>query len=428
MNFPTGVELHNGKIRITFYYREVRCREVLRGWLVNNSNLKKAGNLRALIVSEIQLGTFDYASRFPESKALSKFGTTKRISTFAELCELFTDSKSLEVSHASMLTIRSTVNTLRRVVGDRTSLSDIQNADILAYRRELLFGEVVNPGLPNFKKQGRSPSRVNTLISVLKDMLKMAHRSQFITHTPFDGVSTLKVSKRTPDPLSFEEYRSFISHLSELHSLIWIVATHTGMRHGELCALAWEDVDLIKGEIHVSRNLTRKGLFVPPKTDAGIRTITLLQPALEALKKQWEVTGSLTAHEIVYHHREHGKTETQRIRTVFVPDRRSTKKTGYYSQNSISYGWKNGLRRAGIRDRHPYQSRHTYACWSLSAGANPSFIATQMGHEDSRMVYEVYAKWIGDMDKDQVAIINRRILVNMPPSRPHNDLKPKKIF
>ncbi|MFQ8719474.1 MAG: Arm DNA-binding domain-containing protein, partial [Enterobacter hormaechei] len=40
MNFPTGVELHNGKIRITFYDRGVRCREVLRGWLVNNSNIK----------------------------------------------------------------------------------------------------------------------------------------------------------------------------------------------------------------------------------------------------------------------------------------------------------------------------------------------------------------------------------------------------
>ena len=118
----------------------------------------------------------------------------------------------------------------------------------------------------------------------------------------------------------------------------------------------------------------------------------------------------------------------QVIRPVFVPSSRSTRKVGYYSKNSISYGWKNGFRSAGIRSRHPYQSRHTYACWSLSAGANPSFIATQMGHEDSRMVYEVYAKWIGDMDKDQVAIINRRILVNMPPSRPHNDLKPKKIF
>lgn len=366
MNFPTGVELHNGKIRITFYYRGVRCREVLRGWLVSNSNLKKAGNLRAMIVSEIQMGVFDYATRFPESKALTKFGTTKRKSTFAELCDLFTNSKALEVSSASMLTIRSTVNTLKRVVGEITVLSEIQNADLLNYRRELLTGEVVNPGMPNYKKRGRSPSRVNTLMSVLKEMLKMANRSQFISHAPYEGVSALKVSKRTPDPLTFEEYRSFISQLSEHHALIWTVAVHTGLRHGEICALAWEDIDLKKGVIHVSRNLTRKGMFVPPKTDAGIRTITLLQPAVDALLKQVEITGSNSQLEIVYHHREHGKTERQFIRPVFVPTAHSTRKTGYFSKNSISYGWKHGLRRAEIRERHPYQSRHTYACWSLS--------------------------------------------------------------
>lgn len=120
--------------------------------------------------------------------------------------------------------------------------------------------------------------------------------------------------------------------------------------------------------------------------------------------------------------REHGKTETQRTRTVFVTDRRSTRKAG-----SLSYGWKNGLRRAGIRERPPSVETH-HACWSLSAGAHPSFIATPRGHEDSRMVYEVGAKWNGDMDKDQVAVINRRNLVNMPLTRPHNDLKPKKIF
>jgi integrase len=126
-----------------------------------------------------------------------------------------------------------------------TVLTDRQNADILSYRRELLFGEVINPGLPNFKKQGRSPARVNTLMSVLKEMLRIAHRSQFITHTPYEGISTLKVSKRTPGPLTFEEYQAFIANLSKPHSLLWVVAIHTGMRHGELCALAWEDVDLI---------------------------------------------------------------------------------------------------------------------------------------------------------------------------------------
>jgi integrase len=43
MDFPTGVELHNGKIRITFIYRGIRCREVLRGWVVTSGNIKKAG-------------------------------------------------------------------------------------------------------------------------------------------------------------------------------------------------------------------------------------------------------------------------------------------------------------------------------------------------------------------------------------------------
>jgi integrase len=49
----------------------------------------------------------------------------------------------------------------------------------------------------------------------------------------------------------------------------------------------------------------------------------------------------------------------------------------------------------------------------FSAGANPSFIATQMGHEDSRRVYVVYAKWIGDMG-DQVTIITNRITTGLP--------------
>ena len=128
MDFPTGVELHNGKIRITFTYRGIRCREVLRGWQATNSNLKKAGNLRAVIVSEIQLGQFDYAQRFPESKALSKFGSTKRITTFKELCDLFTESKALEVSAASFITIKSGINTLQGLVGGSTLIENIQHA------------------------------------------------------------------------------------------------------------------------------------------------------------------------------------------------------------------------------------------------------------------------------------------------------------
>lgn len=389
MKYPTGVELHNGKIRITFIYRGIRCREVLQGWVVNSSNIKKAGNLRAAIVSEIQLGKFDYADRFPESKALKKFSSTKRISTFKELSDFFTDTKSLEVSEATLLSITSVVNTLKRVVGENTRLVDIQHADILNYRKELLTGEVFNPSMPNRIKNGRAPSTVNKQMAVLSEMLKLANRSQFILHAPYEGVSRLKLSKNDPDPLLLHEYQALIAALPRSQALIIIIAVHTGMRPGEICALAWEDIDLVKGEIHVSRNLTNKRVFVPPKTDAGIRTITLLKPAHDALLEQYEITGNSPKQEIKFHHREIGKTEQQYLRFVFSPTSYSSTKGGYFSKDSISYGWRRGTKLSGIRERNPYQSRHTYACWTLMAGANPSFIASQMGHEDARMVYEV---------------------------------------
>lgn len=425
--FPTGVELHNGKIRITFIYRGVRCREVLRGWTVTNANIKKAGNMRAAIISEIQLGQFNYAVRFPESRAISKFTTVKRITTFQELCDFFLSAKALEVSNASLYTITSIVNTLRRIIGDNTRLVDIQHADLLHYRHELLTGEVVNPVMPQVRKKGRTPSTVNTRMSLLFEMLKLANRSKFIPHAPYEGVSLLTLSKREPDPLLLHEYQSMIATMSGQTALIWIIAVHTGMRHGELCALAWEDIDLKKGEIHVSRNLTNKKLFVPPKTNAGFRTITLLKPALDALMEQFKLTGNLPKREITYHHREHGKTEQQQLKFVFVPLTRSKAKVGYYSRGSISNGWKKGIKAAGVRSRHSYQSRHTYACWSLAAGANPSFIASQMGHENAKMVYEVYGKWIGELDQDQVGMLNNKFQTAMPPLRPKAKTKSLKV-
>ncbi|EPJ0883084.1 TPA: DUF3596 domain-containing protein [Citrobacter freundii] len=428
MDFPTGVELHNGKIRITFTYRGKRCREVLRGWTVNSSNIKKAGNLRALITSEIQLGKFDYAERFPESKALKKYITTKKIATFKELSDFFTDTKALEVSGATLLSLTSVVNTLLRVIGENTRLVDIEHADILHYRKELLTGTIINPAMPNLTRQGRAPSTVNKQMAVLSEMLKLANRSQFILHAPYEGVSRLKLSKNDPDPLLLHEYQALIAALPRSQALIIIVAVHTGMRPGEICALAWEDIDLVKGEIHVSRSLTNKRVFVPPKTDAGIRTITLLKPALDALKEQYEVTGANPKQEIRFHHREIGKTEQQSLRFVFSPTAYSSKKGSYFSKNSIAYGWKRGTKLANIRERNPYQSRHTYACWTLMAGANPSFIASQMGHEDARMVYEVYSKWIGDMNQDQVNMLNNQMPTALPPGRPHGQGSMRKVI
>lgn len=76
-----------------------------------------------------------------------------------------------------------------------------------------------------------------------------------------------------------------------------------------------------------------------------------------------------------------------------------------------------------VRVRRPYQSRHTFACWLLTAGANPSFIASQLGHENAKMVYEIYSKWIGGMDRNQVELLNSTLPTAVPHGCPKEKIK-----
>ncbi len=92
-----------------------------------------------------------------------------------------------------------------------------------------------------------------------------------------------------------------------------------------------------------------------------------------------------------------------------MPRMRKEEQKPYYSMSSIDASWNAAVKRAGIRRRNPYHTRHTFACWLLSAGANPSFIANQMGHENVQMVYEVYSTWIEEMNGDQVAMLNNKL-------------------
>jgi integrase len=56
--------------------------------------------------------------------------------------------------------------------------------------------------------------------------------------------------------------------------------------------------------------------------------------------------------------------------------------------------WTPALKRAGIKYRNPYQTRHTLASMLLSRGENPMFVAQQMGHKDWSMIIKVYGRWI----------------------------------
>ena len=417
-DYPTGVEVHNGSIRISFMYRGVRCRETLRGWVVNNANIKKAGNLRAAIVSDIQLGQFDYATRFPESGAVKKFTSTRTAHTWADLVEIWKASKEADISRNTMVRVTAQLRSLSRIIGDETPINKIRHSDIMRYRMELLHGTTFygNGQRPN--RHGRAANTVDDYISLLCQLLRFAHRSKFITDKPFEYVPKLAKDRKKPDPLLRDEYAALVLVNDGQDRNLWQFAINAGLRHGELAALAWEDIDLDKGTVHICRSLTRQNDFVPPKTSAGDRVITLLAPALEALRAQYEITGHLAATEIIFHSREYGKTEQQQRRFVFRSGLSKGVTGKFISCQAIADRWDVCVEKAGIRRRTPYQTRHTFACWALAAGANPSFIASQLGHEDAQMVYRVYSAWIKEFDGEQVDLLNSKLASapTMPPA------------
>ncbi|MEG7491197.1 site-specific integrase, partial [Enterobacter hormaechei] len=145
-------------------------------------------------------------------------------------------------------------------------------------------------------------------------------------------------------------------------------------------------------------------------------TIQLTQPAIDALKAQMPLTRMMASHKVSVSLREYKKKRTDECTFIFSPSITSMngKKTMFYVPGSINSAWRTTLRRAGVRQRRSYETRNTYACWALVAGANPNFVAHQMGHSSAQMLFTVYGKWMTENNHDQVGILNASFTQNAP--------------
>ncbi len=112
------------------------------------------------------------------------------------------------------------------------------------------------------------------------------------------------------------------------------------------------DIDWLREEVMVSRAMTQasKGTAETTKTAAGRRSVKLLRPAMEALKAQKAHT-FLSDAEVFQNPRtlERWAGDGPICKTMWVP----------------------AMKKAGVRYRRPYQTRHTYASMMLSAGEHP---------------------------------------------------------
>lgn len=120
-------------------------------------------------------------------------------------------------------------------------------------------------------------------------------------------------------------------------------------------------------------------------------------PALEACKILMGLVLSHAPRKIKVHMNRH-ESRMESVTPLLSPTTQARKKiiNHWYVPTSWNTKWAAIQKRSEIRLRRPYQTRHTYACWCLTARGNLAFIAKQMGHKDFTMLVDVYAKWMDD--------------------------------
>ncbi|MDY4311400.1 tyrosine-type recombinase/integrase [Pseudomonas putida] len=106
--------------------------------------------------------------------------------------------------------------------------------------------------------------------------------------------------------------------------------------------------------------------------------------------------------------RDNRTVREQRVRFVF---HNSATGEPYRSSDVLRHGWWiTHLEKASVRQRGPNTCRHTFASQMLSSGiATPEWIADQMGHTSTAMIFKHYAKWISEDGPDVVGLLNQAL-------------------
>lgn len=163
-------------------------------------------------------------------------------------------------------------------------------------------------------------------------------------------------------------------------SALWIVASVTGMRRGELCGLRWTDVDLDGAQIRIRRTLTQYGTEVfekEPKSGRSRRTYADVdQRAIAALRA----------------HRARQKAERlaagpayERTDRVFTDELGADLRPG-----AVTKGMARIVKAAGLPHLSPHGLRHSFATIGLESGVDVVYVSELLGHASPAITMSTY--------------------------------------
>ncbi|WP_172591337.1 Arm DNA-binding domain-containing protein [Shewanella xiamenensis] len=379
------VNSRDGKLYLDFRYKGVRCREQT-SLADTPANRQKLNKLLLMLEQQMKAGSFDYRHHFPNSPKVEHFAQLAKLSQFhaaggrmlfSAFANLWLDEKRVEWRESQIETVEGILRCHLIPAMGTKMIATICKQDILGLRLSLCEVDALT-------NRSLSASRINHIMTYLRLILNEA-AERFGFQTPWRNIKALPMPRTDIQPFSLVEVYRIIESVRDDFRPYYTVRFFTGMRTGEIDGLTWENIDFANRLIHIRQSLVRGSLGLT-KTSSSDRAIAMNQPVYEALQAQSKLT---------------------KIRSKFVFCNRRGDALSH--QNVTKRVWYPLLESLALEKRNPYQTRHTAATLWLAAGESPEWIARQLGHANTGMLFRVYSRYVPNLLGQDGAAFERLI-------------------
>ncbi len=280
-------------------------------------------------------------------------------------------------------------------------------------------------------KEGVKANTLEGIHTVIHPALQLAVRDRLIVNNPSDCAMTeIKRSKLWDAPkrksLTIPQQKALMNYLEEDNQFAgWIpiitVLLGTGMRIGECLALRWEDLDFEKRMISVNHTLSdrpdSKGVckkrIETPKTDAGIRTIPMIQEVFDAFLTEYEIQKCIGFCEEVIDGYS-GFVFSTAYHTVYsatAVNNAIHRVTAVYNNKEEKEAKKEKREPILLPHFSAHTLRHTFCSRLCENETNLKVIMDIMGHADISTTMDIYAECTGEKKQQVMTNLDGCIII-----------------
>ena len=341
-----------GKLVIDFYDQHGKRRLKT---LPKNINKKEARKVLQELLKQVEHGTY-----LPERK----------VPSFAEVAGQWLENKKLNIREHTFASYECHVRRNLKPFFGNTKVTRINYNSITKF-------------VAHEDGRGASIHHIRKSLVLLSGIMKYAVRQRFIDSNPVHEVEKPKGRSRHKssdeiDVFRPDEIRQFLDYVEGLkYKTLFMLATMSGARQGELLGLMWSDIDWYNSQLFIRRTF-QHGRFYEPKSTTSRRKIDL-GPTVMAKLRKWKLACPPSDLDLVFP---------------------SDSGTPLDKNNLVQRHYDPALRRAGLRRIRFHDLRHTFASLLIAQGEHPKYIQSQMGHSSINVTMDIYGHLMNTVNQE----------------------------